>query len=767
MGSDDLEMKGDSKKMMLPADITTSVRRRWPVVISIMLVLFLAGLLGWRLGERRLRERLADKIAEALPKIEERTGLKITLGNPEIKLSGSAVFHEMTLTDAETSDAEPLLTIEQVDISFDLSIRERRAAIKEIKLIRPRVHLELGADGSVNLPGKLSQVLQGDEKTGETTDAQTGWRAMLGKYAVLPDPLAFSFIESEVVVLDKGVPNRREGRILHYTGVNGEATLSKTEAGRFKPEISVTQGDLGISDTGWITDRLTPLLEVRETSGQLTIFPGERRLVLSGRAVEPVSGGVLELAADLDERAQMISVLADQVYWQPPTEWLPAAIQVGNKTRFSGRVTLHRRHDQPLLLVVFNEARFEGLTINHPRLAKDEVKDLAAGLTGELRVDPERRTISGMYLSATLGPARVSVPVFFLRLPDDKPFLMQVRLDTEHLPIQDLLDGLPAGMIPAIKGARVAGYLDLKVLLVVNHENIRESKLDVRGQVTDFVPLEVPTRCDVRRIREANYEHAVFKNGSFIKTIKLGSENPDFVPLTDISPYIMGAVAVCEDGAFFRHHGFLPEAINESLQQNIRAGRFGRGASTITMQLVKNLFLGNEKTVSRKMQEAMLTWWIEREVDKRRMLEVYFNIIEWGNELYGVGPACRHYFQAHPARVNPLQAAWLASIIRDPVRYQRMRGGAVSPGWKGYLDDIMRKMTRRGTITEEMYQDALTKDFEVFLAPKVEEDEAAKEKTETTEPAESDKEASGTEEKEAPAEPLPPFDKPWPPGPTP
>jgi len=755
--------------MMNPAEHSPAPRRRrrWPAVtLTAVLVLVLAGLLGFHFGERYLRGRLAAKVAQLLPKIEERTGLKITWERAEVDLRGHAALHGLRLAADKAPEADQLLTVERVECAFEVRLRERRAAIRSIKLIHPRGFLERRADGSWSIPDKLRRALQGEEETGQPTGAAEGWRAMLEKYVALPDPPAVVVVGGEFNIREAGAPDRRSGEILHYEGVTADVSLPQTETGRRKVVISVTEGELRLSDAGRLTGRATPLLHLNGTNGLLTLFPGERRVVLSGRANEPAGGGALEIALDLDDRAQMISLLADEVNWRPPAEWLPPEIRIGNEARFSGRVTVHRRSDQPLFLVVFNEARFAGVSLNHPRLAKDEVRDLAAGLTGELRIDPERQTIAGMYLSATLGPARVNVPVFFLRLPGEKPFLLRLRLDTDHLSIQDLLDGMPAGLIPIIKGARAAGYLDLDVHLVVDYERIRDSKLDVRGLVTDFQPLAIPARCDVRRIRLPDYEHRVFKDGRLVQTIVLGPDNPDFVSLSNISPYLLGALAICEDGAFYRHHGFLPQAINESLQHNLRAGRFGRGASTITMQLVKNLFLTNEKTVSRKLQEAMLTWWIEREVEKRRMLEVYFNIIEWGDGLYGVGPACRHYFQRHPAKINPLQAAWLASIIRDPVRYQRMRGGAVYGGWKGYLNDIMRKMTRRGTITQEMYQDALMKDFEVFLAPEESADEQEA-MPDASAPATGEENPGETEDVAPGPEELPPFDKPWPPGPTP
>src|SRR5690606_11361211 len=115
-------------------------------------------------------------------------------------------------------------------------------------------------------------------------------------------------------------------------------------------------------------------------------------------------------------------------------------------------------------------------------------------------------------------------------------------------------------------------------------------------------------------------------------------ENPFYTPITQVSDYLKNSIMTAEDYGFYRHKGFHEEAFRLAIITNIKEKRFARGGSTITMQLVKNVFLSRNKTVSRKAEEALIVWLIENQklVSKYRMFEVYLNIIEWGPYIYGI-----------------------------------------------------------------------------------------------------------------------------------
>jgi monofunctional glycosyltransferase len=142
----------------------------------------------------------------------------------------------------------------------------------------------------------------------------------------------------------------------------------------------------------------------------------------------------------------------------------------------------------------------------------------------------------------------------------------------------------------------------------------------------------------------------------------------DFVPLNRISPNLQHAVIAAEDGRFYQHHGFDLVEMEKVLQRDVERRKLGRGASTITQQLVKNLFLTTERSFIRKGIEATLVPIVEIVLGKNRILEVYLNVIEWGPGIYGAEAAAEHYYHQQSAQVSREEAARLAAIVPAPLR---------------------------------------------------------------------------------------------------
>ena len=143
-----------------------------------------------------------------------------------------------------------------------------------------------------------------------------------------------------------------------------------------------------------------------------------------------------------------------------------------------------------------------------------------------------------------------------------------------------------------------------------------------------------------------------------------------------VSPNLKRAVVAAEDGKFVDHEGFDWEGIQKALEKNEKKGKVVAGGSTISQQLAKNLLLSGSRSWLRKGQEAIITWMIESTMDKRRILELYLNVAEWGNGVFGAEAAARHYFGASAAQLSEPQAAWLAAILPSPQRYDRNRSSA-------------------------------------------------------------------------------------------
>ena len=142
-----------------------------------------------------------------------------------------------------------------------------------------------------------------------------------------------------------------------------------------------------------------------------------------------------------------------------------------------------------------------------------------------------------------------------------------------------------------------------------------------------------------------------------------------WVPFSKISPYLVKAVLIAEDDKFWKHEGFDYEAIQSALEKDIEAKKFKLGGSTITQQLARNLYLSPGKSLIRKISEALITWRMEKVLSKRRILELYLNVAEWGEGIFGAEAASRYYFGKPCSQLTPEEAARLASVLPNPRKY--------------------------------------------------------------------------------------------------
>jgi monofunctional biosynthetic peptidoglycan transglycosylase len=177
-----------------------------------------------------------------------------------------------------------------------------------------------------------------------------------------------------------------------------------------------------------------------------------------------------------------------------------------------------------------------------------------------------------------------------------------------------------------------------------------------------------------------------------------------WVPYERVSPLLRRAVLTAEDDAFFRHGGLDWNELKAAARRDLEERRAVRGGSTITQQLAKNLYLGGQRTVTRKLTEAFLALRMERALSKRRIFELYLNLIEWGDGVYGAEAAARHYFGVSAAELSPRQAALLAAVVINPRRYSPL---APSRRIERRVRMIAGRMHRRGALDDAQYAAAL------------------------------------------------------------
>jgi len=185
---------------------------------------------------------------------------------------------------------------------------------------------------------------------------------------------------------------------------------------------------------------------------------------------------------------------------------------------------------------------------------------------------------------------------------------------------------------------------------------------------------------------------------------KVPPRRQTWVPLRRVSPHLVNAVLLAEDAAFYQHDGVDYHELWESLKLDWREKRLSRGASTITQQLAKNLYLSPSRSPVRKFRELLIARRLEATLEKRRILEIYLNVIEWGRNIYGVEAAARAYFDAPARDLTPAQSAQLAGMLINPIRYSPL---APSRRLTRRQHIILKRMARFGRISPQEYRIAL------------------------------------------------------------
>jgi monofunctional glycosyltransferase len=213
-----------------------------------------------------------------------------------------------------------------------------------------------------------------------------------------------------------------------------------------------------------------------------------------------------------------------------------------------------------------------------------------------------------------------------------------------------------------------------------------------------------------------HFPHVLYQGPKKPFKIQLKKSPPgSWVRLNQISPVALGAVVVSEDWAFFQHDGIDTKQLKEAIKEDLNKGKFKRGGSTITMQVVKNVFLTNEKTIYRKFKELLLAMELDDKVQKKKILEVYFNIAEWGEGIFGIQNAARFYFKKPASELSAKEGAFLAMLLPSPKRYsQSYRSKQLTRYASRTIQSILGKMVQGGYLSadERAAEDARPLGFE-------------------------------------------------------
>lgn len=340
-------------------------------------------------------------------------------------------------------------------------------------------------------------------------------------------------------------------------------------------------------------------------------------------------------------------------------------------------------------------------SIYHRKISNDTIKIEEGMIDYNVTI-----TSNSVSLDSSSSIKLNTIPIHpFFKLTSEKGRMYELFVRTDTIEANDFFSSLPPGMFDETRNIQADG----KLLYSLNF------KFDTSQP--DSVEFDSQLRKIKFRFRKSGKENLFKMNNEFVHTVyererpfrsfTVGPSNPDFTPLDQVSQNLKNAILTSEDGSFFFHNGFNEDAFTRSIAENYRKGKFVRGGSTISMQLVKNVFLSRHKTVARKAEEALIVWLIEsnRLCSKDRMFEVYLNIIELGPGVYGVGEASRFYFNKRPSELSLSESIFMASLLPHPkwFKYSFDECGDLKPYLADYYRVVANFLLRKNLITQNEY----------------------------------------------------------------
>ncbi|MBA3539366.1 MAG: transglycosylase domain-containing protein [Deltaproteobacteria bacterium] len=696
-------------------------RRRWYVaggVVVTLAALISIGLIVVypRVAASKIREKVTDKVTRTL-------GREVRVGTIDVAI-GHAVLRNVDIRGPLDGD-KPLVHIDRIDIDFDGarslvgSIRLGAATIDGVV-----VTLRRGADGRDNLRDVIERV-RADRatKTGgggdDASKLPTSITVTRGKLT------ADDLVTGATALIGQGTARWVPGELVAEAQQVSATTLAAPKASAAKitirkstgkpPEVAIEGGEvavwprLALSGIGGTVvasaDRANTY--VIDLAGGYGGVPGKLWTAKGGLDTGALTASIdLEAAKFQLERLGPILERSAIVDYQSTSIDTAVHLELDRAgARFAGEFHLH------------------GLNVGHPMIAEREVHglDLSGKIAGAF--DRETRKLElthGDFRARDLPFSITGSVIAPRRLLPEPPVVanaprtigpngmkeLHVRLVIPPIDCQRVLAAFPTEMAPYLAGYRLRGMFDVDVHLDVDWATLDTTQLDGHVGIKQCRVVDSPTDSP-KRLKE-EFEHYVeVEKGQWLSFI-VGPTNEDFVPIEDVSPNLIKSIMSTEDSAFYSHRGFIPTEFRTALVNDLKAGAFRYGASSITMQMVKNVLLYREKTLARKLQELFLTWHVENTLSKDRILEIYLNVIEYGPGLYGIGPAAKHFFGKAPKDLNPVEAAFFSTILPNPKdRYRQFCQGTLTKWTSGKIERILSIMLKRERLTQNEYDTAL------------------------------------------------------------
>jgi hypothetical protein len=700
-----------------------------------------------RVGAWMIRDKVGGKLAQKL-------GRDVRFGAIEVAL-GHAVLRDVELRGALDGDT-PLVHVDQIDVDFDAwKSLIGTVEVGVVKLDGVLVTIHRDADGQDNVRDVVDRLRRKDAGGGGGgTSLGLGPTAITVTHGKL---LANDELTGATGLVADADATWTPGRLTAQARGVTATTLNAPRASAAKIDVEKVAGATPVVSVEGGELALWPRLALSGIGGKIVAnpkHPSEYVIDLAGGyggvpgRLWTAKGGfepnALRASIDLEAAKFQLDRLAPILAHSAVVDYAETSIDT----------KVHLDVD-PLGAKFSGSFHLSGLNVGHPMIAEHEVRDL--DLSGQIAGSFERAgrkleltqgdfvtrnvpfSITGIVTApprsaiVEIAPPAAAAPA---TVPPDKPGgphdrrvpdklaaadkaghevprsgprglqVVKLRLVIPPIDCQRALGAIPVEMAPYMAGYKMRGVFDTDIHVDIDWSDLDATQLDGHIGIKHCKVLDEPADSP-KRLKE-EFEHSVEVDQGEWMSFDVGPSNDEFVPLEDISPYLIKSIMSTEDSSFYQHHGFITSEFRTALVNNLKAGKFVQGASSITMQMVKNVLLYREKTLARKLQELFLTWHVENTLSKDRILEIYLNVIEYGPGLYGIGPAAYHFFGKKPADLSPVEAAFFSTILPAPKeRYKQYCAGTLTRWTTGKIERILQIMRKRDRLTQAEYDAAI------------------------------------------------------------
>ncbi|MBQ9394884.1 MAG: transglycosylase domain-containing protein [Proteobacteria bacterium] len=346
------------------------------------------------------------------------------------------------------------------------------------------------------------------------------------------------------------------------------------------------------------------------------------------------------------------------------------------------------------------DASVDDGTVFASALSRSPLSHIDGSIRTQAWVNFKNKTFALENASGKVGNIPFEMALSRLKIPDDD-YLFDVSVSSKG-ESADFIPSIPKGFAPMLTGYQLSGAYSFKIAISYVESNIDALIMDTEFNLDEVKTIVFDPRSDFNLLKGNGFKVRV--NAATVP-IYIGPREPTWATFYDLPRETAYSFLASEDGKFFTHNGFDIRSIKASLIADLKADKVVRGGSTISQQVVKNLFLNHDKTASRKFQEAFLTWQMERELSKLRIFELYLNLAHWAKDTYGIRAAAEFYFQKPISQLTLRESLFLASILPNPIIFGRQYAeGKLSSSRLNKMISVGNALRQTNRITAEDWE---------------------------------------------------------------